>query len=358
MRSKTFLSSLLLCIFSWQIATAESISIMSYNIENLFDTQHDEGKKDWTYLPLAYKNSSQEVQNFCRAERNPFYRNECYKMDWSDQTMQTKIQNITSVIRAFDPVNNGPDVILFSEVENIIALQKLVDQGLAGMGYQTVVLIEGPDERGIDVGVVSKFAQILPAKLHKVNLSQVGSGKSNTRGVLEVHLNAKGKKLSVYANHWPSQMAPSAARIAAANTLLKASKKSKSDIVVAAGDFNTLHNETPNAIKDIMTNTNSDFYFFDAVNWKGPSETSGPNGSHFYRNKWDFLDKILISNKSFKAIKTVDFMVHAPEFAMKPSGRRKSTKAVQQLVPLRFSAETGQGFSDHLPIVSIIELKD
>ncbi|MCH2100039.1 MAG: hypothetical protein MK142_16780, partial [Pseudomonadales bacterium] len=36
---------------------AEPIRIMTFNVENLFDTTHDEGKNDETYLPLSVKQS-------------------------------------------------------------------------------------------------------------------------------------------------------------------------------------------------------------------------------------------------------------------------------------------------------------
>ena len=39
-------------------AGKRTISIASYNAENLFDEKHDSGKNDWTYLPLKEKRKS------------------------------------------------------------------------------------------------------------------------------------------------------------------------------------------------------------------------------------------------------------------------------------------------------------
>ena len=42
--------------FSYSVS-AEQISIMSYNLNNLFDAQDDPGKDDKAYLPIALKNN-------------------------------------------------------------------------------------------------------------------------------------------------------------------------------------------------------------------------------------------------------------------------------------------------------------
>ena len=46
-------------------AKKRTISVASYNAENLFDEKHDSGKNDWTYLPLKEKRRSSEVKKYC-----------------------------------------------------------------------------------------------------------------------------------------------------------------------------------------------------------------------------------------------------------------------------------------------------
>ena len=36
-------------------ASASDLTLMTFNVENLFDSRHDEGKNDETYLPKALK---------------------------------------------------------------------------------------------------------------------------------------------------------------------------------------------------------------------------------------------------------------------------------------------------------------
>src|SRR5690606_36364286 len=62
-----FCSMLLFAQVSTQARETSEVSVMAYNLENLFDTSHDEGKEDWTYLPLAFKCSSKQVQKYCQA---------------------------------------------------------------------------------------------------------------------------------------------------------------------------------------------------------------------------------------------------------------------------------------------------
>ena len=45
------------------------VSLMTYNVENLFDTVHDEGKDDYAYLPLSVKQAHPEYLATCPAQR-------------------------------------------------------------------------------------------------------------------------------------------------------------------------------------------------------------------------------------------------------------------------------------------------
>ena len=63
-----------------------------------------------------------------------------------------------------------------------------------------------------------------------------------TRGILEATFSVRGKMLSIFANHWPSQANPNKTRFLAANVLMKAIKNYPNPYIVA-GDFNTEYNE-------------------------------------------------------------------------------------------------------------------
>lgn len=68
-----------------------------YNLENLFDTTHDEGKKDYEYLPEG--------------------RNK-----WDEEKYQSKLKNMSTVLAslATDKVPEGAAVIGMAEVETVM----------------------------------------------------------------------------------------------------------------------------------------------------------------------------------------------------------------------------------------------
>src|SRR5687767_12295815 len=79
------------------------VSLMAYNLENLFDTFHDPGKNDFTYLPRAVKPFMPGAWDFCRAQIIPVYREQCFELDWRPEVLDAKIRQIARVVRAAAP---------------------------------------------------------------------------------------------------------------------------------------------------------------------------------------------------------------------------------------------------------------
>ena len=57
-------------------------SVMTYNLENLFDTHHDQGKNDYSFLPLYRKRNDPKIMNHCRSIPVPVFRSQCFNLDW------------------------------------------------------------------------------------------------------------------------------------------------------------------------------------------------------------------------------------------------------------------------------------
>ena len=104
--------------------------IACYNLENLFDTIHDEGKNDFEYLPDGLN-------------------------EWTDVKYQKKLHNMAKVIKAMKEENSVYHAVLgVSEIENRHVLEDLVnDPQIADAGYM-ISHFDGPDNRGVDVALL------------------------------------------------------------------------------------------------------------------------------------------------------------------------------------------------------------
>jgi endonuclease/exonuclease/phosphatase family metal-dependent hydrolase len=324
-----------------------SFSLMTYNLENLFDITHDKGKLDWTYLPLKFKNNSAEAQKYCLSMTNEYYKKSCLELDWSEKILNIKIKNLSKVITAYNN-GKGADIVVFQEVENINAIKLLLGRGLNKKGYKYAALIEGPDTRGIDVGIISKYP-IVSTKFHNIDLSS--HSNRTTRGILQARIKIKGKFVTVFANHWPSQGNDDETREIASLVLKNAAMKVQSGLVIATGDFNTLPDDLPHGIN------NNILPFFEDVEVIARRVIDvSALGTHWYKGEWKSLDKIFVLKKSLskKASanhKSYEILNH--KFMVKDidwTDRDTGTVTHSENVPNRFNSKTGEGFSDHLPV--------
>ncbi len=365
--------SLIILIFS--ISSSDSFSsyrpsftLMTYNLENFFDSLHDEGTNDYTFLPLQRKQHDMEVRRYCASIRVPYYRSQCFELDWNENVVINKVQNVAKVIRLAD-AGRSPDIIVFQEVENINMLRKLIQVGLSEEGYREVALIEGPDSRGIDVAIISKLPLAGDIKYHNIDLTDAyppGQKVKTTRGILEATFKFKNKNFKVFANHWPSQSNKDITRFIAARKLIEVVEGSKIPAIVA-GDFNTEENDRENPIKELMLDDNAKFPFIDFEEhfFENYDDGQSHRGTHFYRGKWSSLDKIFVPKahlsgsrcklkekclfpiwRTYKVVK-YDFMLESESYT---NTRTQETISVD--IPRRFDPETGLGVSDHLPVIS------
>lgn len=334
-----------------QSLSGKRISIMAYNVENLFDTEHDEGKEDWTSLPLSFKQANPELmQKECAKMTTPHFQQECMSEDWSNEVLDIKMQRLADTILQVGN-GRGPDILIVEEVENIRVLKQLNSKYLTAAGYQTVVLKEGEDERGIDVGILSRFPLAEPEQLHLIEFTPDASNpkweRPTTRGIMEAALKLpNGETLYVLGFHFPSQANPVQHRIDAVNTLIKIkNSKGPNALVVTAGDSNIT------AIEDqkvglISKTLAAEFSVSSLVGCKDCK------GTHFYKGEWNFLDLMMFSSRFSEADSNVSLL---PERITVPNqGRFQLTK---NGTPARFDDKSSVGVSDHLPIYGELVFK-
>lgn len=327
---------------------ADSVSLMSFNAENLFDTEHDADKDDWTFLPAA-KKSAPEVKKACRDMNNKFYRKQCRNFDWSEEVVAAKLRNVAEVVTQ---VNGGlgPDVLVLVEIENEKILKRLNDL-MPQADYRTQVLIEGNDPRGIDVAVLSRLPLAGEARLHAIpwnfRRSEDRRRMHELRGTLEVPLKLPdGKTLTVLANHFPAQGNPRDYRVQQTAFLTKLLKEKENTPVVAAGDFNITAEEDKETglVSREIAGVASVSHLIGCKTCRG---------THNYRGSWSFLD-MLIFSKDLDPAKTKGWSVD-PQSIEIPQG--VANHLFQDDKPRRFDEEDGTGVSDHFPIFARLKLK-
>lgn len=317
---------------------AQPLVVMTYNVENLFDTTHDQNKQDWTFLPKEHE----VKRSGCLQVTSSYWQKQCFETDWTEDKLEVKLAQIERVIKASS--ETLPHFLGLTEVENENVLRRLADR----LGYEHWVISDGPDERGIDVALLYRTnpdLRFVNSREHQVEWT----GRP-TRPILEVEMSYRGTPLLIYVNHWPSQGGPNEYRLAAAELLATQVQKRSEAMVIAMGDFNVIEENQPHALRDVLEKKTA---LID-LHTKASETRELPPGTYFFAPKmaWNLLDRLYVSPnlltgpplqvdlESYEIVRE-DFMT-------------KTVKGVPG-VPKRYEFDQtkaqGAGFSDHFPVV-------
>ena len=321
-----------------------TVTIMTFNVENLFDADDDAGKNDETYLPAAAKQSQAHIDE-CNKIPVERWRDDCLYLDWSEDAIAYKLGVLGDAIRQIN-AGKGPDIIAFQEVENQGILNRLRDEHLADAGYGPAILIEGQDNRGIDVAFMSKLPVVGEPTLHPVRFPDHPEREGDTRGVLQATFELPdGELLTGFAVHFPAPFHPSEMREVAyeqLNALRQALPDSHN--VFAAGDFNTTNAEgAETGILDRLARPH-----WTIAHDVGCADCPGTN--YYARgDSWSFLDMIFFSpsrcgDATWQIRADSVHLANETAAQVKPDG-----------TPRRFESDPFAGVSDHWPLVLSIE---
>ena len=164
-----------------------------YNLENLFDTFHDDGKNDYEYLPDGAN-------------------------QWTPEKYAKKLRNMARVIQSMKKDNGVWHTVLgVSEIENRHVLEDLVmEPAIAEANYQ-IVHYDGPDRRGVDCALLydpTKMTLVESESLPftfspssiKFDMTQEEQDNFRTRDILMVHGIIDGEHFAFYVCHLPSRL--------------------------------------------------------------------------------------------------------------------------------------------------------
>lgn len=321
--------------FALKEKNSDEISVMTFNVENLFDSKDDPGVNDESFLPLALKQNAVH-QERCAKITNEFYRRECLELDWNENVIHQKMKNISDVLLQVDG-GRGADIVLIQEIENKELLAKLNQNYLQKGEYQTVALEQGFDTRGINVGLLSRLPLVGQPKLHRIPFSKENE-RIRTRGILEVSLlSPQGREIVVFVAHFPSQSNPTSARQEAHLFLLSLMNRHEGKMIIAGGDLNTTELEEKSFGYFSQIYQNPGRYYVSHL--YGCRECPG---THVFKNEWGFLDILIFPQYK----EQLGFEI-SPE---KIDVLRTHPTHVNALgIPQRFDPVALTGVSDHAP---------
>jgi len=309
----------------------DSLRIMFYNVENLFDPFDDSLKRDEEFTP--------------EGERH-----------WTWNKFQTKLSHIyKTIISVGNPM--PPAIIGLSEIENRFVLNQLVYKTpFSKMDYR-IVHEESPDRRGIDVGLLIDPKRVSLLYHEAIPIHFPFAPESKTRDILYAKLLIfEEDTLNVFVNHWPSrwggQMVTDPKRKFVAD-VLKSKTDSILDInpkanIIIMGDFNDEpHDESlKNHLKahNISDSTR-------LINLMLPLSSSKSEGSHKYHDQWGFLDQIIVSKSLILPtnrirIKNSLAQIFHASFLLEDDVKFMGKKPYRTFIGFKYNG----GFSDHLPV--------
>ena len=306
--------------------------IAFYNLENLFDTLHDNGKNDYEFLPDGTNK-------------------------WGKMKYENKLTNMSKVLAELctDRLPKGAAIIGVSEIENRRVLEDLLKQpALKDRGYQ-IIHHEGPDRRGVDCAFFynPRFFQLESSRLVPYIYPDNDTTYA-TRGFLLASGKMAGENLHVIVNHWPSRAAVSFYRElggtqvrAIKDSILAADPDAK---VIIMGDLNDdpkdkSVSDALGAKHKIKDCGNHDLYnpWWDMLYKTG-------QGTLLYDGKWNLFDQIIFTGnmlgKDRSTLKYYKNEVFLRDYLIQQEGRFKGN-------PKRTHASGVwlNGYSDHLPAI-------
>ena len=292
------------------------IRIVAYNVENLFDTKNDSLRNDNEFLPDG-------------------------SYHWTYSRYLTKLSHIAQVIAAIGEWT-PPAIIGMVEVETDSCLIQLRKWHLGRHYPYKSILIEGPDTRGIDPGLLYDTTRLQLIDYQSISVGD-RNGEWHTRDILHcsfakvdsTEAQSQGL-LHLFLCHFPSQRGGAALsankREIARQVLFRAAdsilQADSSALILAMGDFNS---DPQNNLLPLLHNLMIPFAKAD-------------RGTYKYHGIWSCLDQFYASNALLPLLSEPH--IFAPEWLLEDDPKYLGSKPFRTYVGPRYKG----GYSDHLPI--------
>jgi endonuclease/exonuclease/phosphatase family metal-dependent hydrolase len=361
---------------SGAVNTANAFTIVTWNIQALFDGVETGAEYD-EYLESA---------------------------GWTAEKYKARLNSFSQAISQM--AANIPDILALQEAENSRVLKELAGGALSKYGYHWTFFANNPGA-SLGVGVLSRVP-LGETRVHSITWD----GETTPRPVLEVWAQPRDKPLVLLICHWKSKLGGDSAteslRRASARVILRRIREIREDDkdipIIIMGDLNENHDEfyrqagsiisallpddpkaaelagfTPDApdepagpdIPDVPSepdgevrgeprwNPQTDFlilskkkppvsgYFPPGASvLYSPWGSELQDGSYYYKNAWETIDHFLLTESLFdtRGWEFDSALVIKKEPFVNSQGR-----------PNAYNPRTGNGLSDHLPLMLILK---
>ena len=329
-----------------------TIRVMEYNVENLFDCQHDTLKDDYEYLPEG-----------------------SYK--WTRGKYWKKLNSVArGIVLASSSTGTfiPPDLIGLCEVENDTVMYDLTHKSLLrGAGYE-YVMTNSLDSRGVDVALLYQPVSFRYINHYGLRVDTV-PGMRQTRDILYVKGEIKASAaesisentqtsiktvdnqsknslpavvpLHVFVVHAPSRRGGEKAsrpyRLAVIDRLIHSIdsvRSSEPDArMIVMGDFNDY--DGGHSLRPLLRHD-----FSDVTTSKYITPDKSVKGTYRYQGEWGSLDHIFVSDGMLRNF-ICSFIANNKEL-LEQDNKYGGVK------PFRFfrGPVLNGGYSDHLPLIA------
>lgn len=305
-------------------AQSNSLTLVSWNVQTFFDGQTD----------------GTEYSDFQGGSK------------WSKDKYLTRLQRLCEVMHSLDA-----DIFVFEEIENESVIYDISNQ-LAGDSWKKTnrwYYACFAKEPGTAIGsaVISRFP-LSSLKVHTADVRCQKGKQPASRPLLQVTASVNGYPLTIFVSHWKSKSGGEEEseiwrdwqESVLGQTLLAEAPAA----AILCGDFNrdardfiTRFDGNEKAANTILRVAGPSPAQVQVYNpWFEPNGSFvSETGSYYFNERWERIDNFFVWGN----VKIASFGTRAEE-----------PWANEQGVPVGYKQYTGEGYSDHLPIMCTLSL--
>ena len=334
------------CLLSYFFCSCNNDSELG-NIEELTNSSKELDKQNDDKKASSITFASWNVQTFFDAQTEGTEYDDFKKPgNWSRDKYTVRLQRLCEVMTSLNP-----DVFVLEEIENQAVLQDISNflEGKNWKNHKKWTYACFSKESGASIGcAVFSRHRIFDITCHSMDIRCQQTVQPSCRPIIEFSLEADGKQLTVLVNHWKSKLGTDESKIWRQwQENLAASRACRilPSPLILCGDFNQDAKEfccdfsRPSEGNVIFRGIEKKTLRVNCPWFTQNGSFSTTSGSYYYQGDWERIDHIFSAGSARLAA----FSPKAEEPWADSEGR-----------PVSYKLYNGEGYSDHLPVMCIV----